>query len=131
MFNPILFKGKLGRRLFYQQSYSEQQTDRFIFHWATNIKPGDLVNCCDYWNRVVERVEHTFGIVVVDKQFGLTIEEWVFDSISHSNLIWIETTFYFTDGYQHSTSGGCAVPKWPVEEVRKYHRNCDEHGCKL
>jgi hypothetical protein len=125
-----IFKGKLGRKYFYQLSYLQQQQERREFNWAMNVKPGDLVNCCDYWNRSVESVEHTFGTVVIDKEFGLCVGEWVTDTKNLSDFVWLETTFHFTDGYQHSTSGGCAVPAWTADEVRCYHPNCDEKGCK-
>lgn len=100
-----------------------------MFAWATNVKPGDLVNCCDYWNRVVERVEHIFATLMVDPEFGVCVNEWVTDTTGEPNLIWMETTFHFTDGYQHSTGGGCAAPEWPAKDVMEYHPECDEQGC--
>jgi hypothetical protein len=128
--NPPLFKGELGRKWFYQQPYSIQQTDKETFAWACSVKPGDPVNCCDYWNRIVESVEHTFATVIVDPEFGLCVGRWVTDITREPNAVWLETTFHFTDGHQHSTRGGCAVPAWTAEQVREHKPNCDERGCK-
>lgn len=127
--NLPIFKGKLGRKFFYRKPYPSQQVKREIFAWATNVKPGDLVNCCDCWNRVVESVEHTFATITIDPEFGLSVDKWVTDITREPNVVWIESTFHFTDGYQHGTNGGCAVPEWTAEQVREYHPDCDERGC--
>ena len=128
------FRGPLGRKYFYSQKQYQQQCDIDEYNWAINVKPGDLVNCCDCWNRVVERVEHTWGTIGPDKdrKLGIGIIEWVSETEApkYRNRIWIEATFYFTDGYQHSTSGGCACPVWTAKEVSEYHPGCDERGCK-
>jgi hypothetical protein len=128
---PFLFKGPLARRFFYEYRLDRQYEKREDFLWTTNVKPGDLVNCCDYWNRAVVNIEHTYGVIIKDKEFGLCVEHWVTKNLEkYPNLVWLETTFTFTDGCQHSTGGGCAVPAWTAEQVREHQPDCDEHGCK-
>lgn len=125
-----IFKGKLGRKWFYDRTYAQQQTLRKEFEWGMNVKPGDLVNCCDNWNRVVESVEHVFATITNDPEFGLSVNRWVRNITREPNAVWLEAIFHFTDGYQHSTRGGCAVPAWTAEEVREYYPDCDDKGCK-
>jgi hypothetical protein len=129
MNNIKIFKGTLGRKLFYRRSCKGQQAQKRHFEWANSVKPGDLINCCDYWNRKVISFEHIWGTLVVEHN-QIIVDKYTKDRNAFPDLFWVETVFYFDDGTQHSTNGGCAVQPLSFEEVKKFHPSCDENGCK-
>ena len=128
MKTPKFVVGDLAKTWFARKSEDRQEELRSSYDWATSIQPGDLVNCCDNWNRVVERVTHVFASVADDPEYGLGVEDLTTEE-PKTDYVWHETIFHFADGRSHGDRGGCAAPPATVEDVKKYHPDCDDRGC--